>query len=148
MNPNLHLTCVDPWTIYPEYPEAEVFTMHAMRHHRAEAKQVLRPYNCTLVRQFSVEAAKAIPDRSLDFVYIDANHRYEYVVADLAAWSPKVKVGGIVSGHDYKKFKDQMKIHVWEAVEGWTSAYAIRPWFALALRRGDGKIRSFMWVNP
>ncbi len=50
----------------------------------------------------SVEAAAEIPDVSLDFVYIDAKHDYRSVWADLTAWYPKVKVGGVIAGHDYK----------------------------------------------
>lgn len=49
----------------------------------------------------SVDAAKLFDDKSLDFVFIDANHKYDYVSADIAAWFPKVKSGGIISGHDY-----------------------------------------------
>jgi len=34
-------------------------------------------------------------------VFIDANHSYEYVLADIIAWYPKIKIGGILCGHDY-----------------------------------------------
>jgi len=50
----------------------------------------------------SVEAAAAILDRSLDFVFIDADHRYESVVIDLDAWWPKVRAGGLFCGDDYQ----------------------------------------------
>ena len=40
-------------------------------------------------------------DRSLDFVVIDAEHGYESVVADISAWLPKLKQGGVLFGHDY-----------------------------------------------
>lgn len=49
----------------------------------------------------SVEAADLIADESLDMVYIDADHSYEEVKKDILAWTPKVKMGGILSGHDY-----------------------------------------------
>ena len=49
----------------------------------------------------SVERAKCFDNNSLDFVYIDANHMRPYIDNDLAAWWPKVKVGGIFGGHDY-----------------------------------------------
>ena len=49
----------------------------------------------------SLEAAKLIPDGSLDFVYIDANHRYFEVSQDIRAWLPKVRPGGVLCGHDY-----------------------------------------------
>lgn len=38
----------------------------------------------------------------LDFVYIDGNHRYEYVKEDIELYYPKVKIGGVLGGHDFK----------------------------------------------
>jgi len=64
-------------------------------------KKRLAPYNATLIKKFSLDAAGDFMDESLDFVYIDANHSYEEVLKDLEAWSKKVKKGGIVAGHDY-----------------------------------------------
>jgi hypothetical protein len=46
------------------------------------------------------EAAKQIEDDSLDFVFIDADHSYEGCKGDIENWSPKVKAGGYVMGHD------------------------------------------------
>jgi len=40
-------------------------------------------------------------DGMLDMVFIDADHNYESVRSDIAAWRPKVKPGGIIAGHDY-----------------------------------------------
>lgn len=54
-----------------------------------------------VVRATSLEAAKDIPDRSLDFVFIDADHSYEACKADIQAWLPKIKPNGFISGHDY-----------------------------------------------
>ena len=51
----------------------------------------------------SIEAVDSFSDESLDFVFIDANHKYEYVKADLEAWYPKVRQGGIIAGDDYIK---------------------------------------------
>ncbi len=53
-----------------------------------------------IIREFSANAIDKIEDCSLDFVYIDANHLYEYVYQDICLWSEKVKKGGVVAGHD------------------------------------------------
>jgi hypothetical protein len=50
----------------------------------------------------SWDAAGHYDDGSLDFVFIDAGHRFEEVSRDIDAWLPKVKRGGgILGGHDY-----------------------------------------------
>jgi hypothetical protein len=54
-----------------------------------------------MIRDYSVKAAEQVPDGSLDWVFIDANHSYRSVLEDLDAWAPKVKSGGLISGHDY-----------------------------------------------
>ena len=55
----------------------------------------------TTHRKPSVEAASDFQDDSMAAVFIDADHSYEAVKADLAAWYPKVKPGGIIAGHDF-----------------------------------------------
>jgi SAM-dependent methyltransferase len=52
-------------------------------------------------RKTSVEASNDYDDESLDFVFIDGSHEYKDIVDDLKAWIPKVKIGGILAGHDY-----------------------------------------------
>ena len=46
-------------------------------------------------------SASKFDDKSLDFVFIDADHTYESAKKDILAWLPKVKAGGILAGHDY-----------------------------------------------
>ena len=53
------------------------------------------------IRLDSVEASKMFNDGSLDFVYIDADHSESAVREDIRAWLPKVKLGGIICGHDF-----------------------------------------------
>lgn len=52
------------------------------------------------VRAKSAEAAKVIPD-NLDFVYIDGNHAYDFVKKDIELYYPKIKVSGVIGGHDF-----------------------------------------------
>lgn len=54
-----------------------------------------------IIRATSETASQLFPDESLDFVYIDANHKYEFVKKDLRLWFPKLKKGGVFAGHDY-----------------------------------------------
>ena len=50
---------------------------------------------------WSLEVAQHIPDGSLDWVYLDADHTVEGCKADLETWGKKVKKGGIIAGHDF-----------------------------------------------
>lgn len=54
----------------------------------------------------STRAAKLFPPESVDFGFIDGDHRYESVLADLRAWWPTIKPGGVLAGHDYRQSAD------------------------------------------
>lgn len=43
-----------------------------------------------------------IANESLDFVFIDCDHKYSGIKQDLYNWFPKIKSGGILCGHDYE----------------------------------------------
>lgn len=84
----------------------------------------------------SHEAAQAIPDASLDFVFIDADHSYEGCKRDIELWSRKVKPGGLLSGHDYAN-KDFEDFGVTRAVDEYVAAHRLKlelgdnfTWFA------------------
>ena len=52
-------------------------------------------------RTFSVLAAADFDDASLDFVMLDGDHQYPAISADIQAWLPKLKPGGVLAGHDF-----------------------------------------------
>lgn len=93
-----YLYCIDAWADLPgyaeEYPQEENYRSCLAR---------LAPYEgkYEIVRKTSLEAASSFEDESLDFVYLDADHTYQGVLADLEAWYPKVVKGGIFCGDDY-----------------------------------------------
>ena len=57
--------------------------------------------NVVKIRKLSMDAVTDFEDESLDAVYIDGNHKFDSVENDIKFWYPKVKKGGIMSGHDY-----------------------------------------------
>lgn len=138
-NPGLKLTCVDPWQPYPDMPDPA-----AMEGYYQTALARLAPYGVTIVRQPSLAAVQAVPLGSLDFVYIDGDHRFEFVVNDIIQWAKRVRSGGIVSGHDYRFLPHQCPSHVVEAVNGWVRSERIVPWFRF---RAD-KAPSWVVVKP
>jgi hypothetical protein len=69
---------------------------------QATKKRLAQHANITeFMRMYTTEAAKLVPDDSLDFIYIDARHDYCGVREDLREWWPKLRMGGILAGHDY-----------------------------------------------
>jgi hypothetical protein len=100
------LSLVDPYLSYAEYYESVQNprkSQNGMNERMKVAHKVMKKYGdkTEFIRKFSEEAAKLILDESLDFVYIDGNHQYEFVKKDIEAWYPKVKKGGIIGGDDY-----------------------------------------------
>jgi len=51
----------------------------------------------------TIEATDLFEDKSLDAVFIDADHSYEAVKLDIINWMPKIRKGGILAGHDYTR---------------------------------------------
>jgi hypothetical protein len=103
--PKAKLYLIDPWEIYSAYLEKEAGPISTDEHKMEEVygevkKHFRRDKKCKIIRKMSSEAVKNVPDE-LDLVFIDGNHSYEYVKEDIKLWLPKVRAGGILSGHDY-----------------------------------------------
>lgn len=100
-HPDLKLYAVDRWEPFPEghmYHKRDLLRAYAGLQELAANEYAGR---LILLRGDSVEMAQCVPDGELDFVFIDADHEYESVKADIEAWAPKVRRGGLISGHDY-----------------------------------------------
>lgn len=96
---------IDPWQDSRDNTYKKIVSTkgcHTIEEVYDEAVERTKKYpNCHLIRKLSMDALDDFPDRSLDFVYIDANHEFGYVAMDLMQWARKVKKGGIIAGHDY-----------------------------------------------
>lgn len=98
---------IDPWTFQPEFKErmygGTVATSQADMDDIFAGVQarLARFDSVAYLREESVTAATSIPDASLDWVYIDGNHYYQFVKDGLACYFPKVKVGGYIICDDF-----------------------------------------------
>lgn len=119
---------IDPFIQYETYTDYEGKSMDDFY---AKAQENIQGLDCTIIRKTSMEAVNDFADESLDFVFIDGNHAYEYVVEDIAKWSKKVRKGGIVAGHDYFTGHGRHKMHVEDAVNGFVKSYKITPLYIL-----------------
>ena len=97
-----HLICVDHWkgnafdpfmqSTAPRYDFFEICASNVQSYNQDN--------RITLVESESKAASEQFPDHSFDLIFIDADHTYEGVLADLEAWYSKVRPGGIICGHD------------------------------------------------
>jgi predicted O-methyltransferase YrrM len=92
---SLTLYSVDPWT--DECPEFRLGSKEYTASRLAKYGD-----RSQIVVMTSSDAAFTIEDDTVDFIYIDGDHSGAAVAADLEAWWPKLKVDGIIAGHDYQ----------------------------------------------
>lgn len=145
-NPDAHLTCVDPWLVYDEgkgYIEGT--SQESFDSCYQQAKDRLSKHNVTFIRNYSALVSTWFADESIDFVYIDGNHRLEYVINDICFWEKKVRRGGVVAGHDYKKFKNQHYSHAAYAIEAYMNSYRRKQ--AFFITNNQDRDRSWFFVK-
>lgn len=106
-----------------------------------EARQAVAcaPGRGIVMHMESMHAARLIEDDSLDFCYIDGDHRFDGVMMDLICWARKVRPGGIVAGHDYYRFREAGIV---PAIDAYTQQHGITKWFLT-----DEKNATFFWIR-
>lgn len=146
-NPGVKLYCIDCWQVYSDCPDySELYNgQRKLDRWYNQAKNLLTPYNCELIKKYSLDAVRDFELVSLDFVYIDANHSFDYVMSDIIEWSRRVRPGGIVSGHDYVAGSNshKFKFDVIEATNVYANIHKIKPWFIFSGERSA----SWFWVK-
>lgn len=100
----LKLYMVDPWTVQDDNVYKEPVNHCDWESCVKSCQSLAIQYSprIELHKAFSPEAAKWYVDGSMDAIYIDANHSYDCCTADLGAWWPKIKSGGVLGLHDFR----------------------------------------------
>lgn len=97
INPKM-LYVIDPWFNFFDPDSGDVI---GETHYIATTALLSSFPCCKIMRMTSFEAADKFQNGELDFVYIDGDHSHQAVFSDILRWYPKVKKGGILSGHDF-----------------------------------------------
>lgn len=93
---------IDPWRpLGDEYIDSSNHREHMDAFERTMENISGYENRAFMLRGLGEELVNIFEDDSLDFVYIDGNHAYDYVVQDMKLWWPKLKKGGLFAGHDY-----------------------------------------------
>lgn len=102
---DMHMIAVDRWQEQPGHAsEGWIGWDHEGSYQKFKATcEQYFPDRVNIIRADSCEVAAEVEDRSLDFVFIDADHSYDGCTKDIEAWSPKVRKGGMIAGHDYNR---------------------------------------------
>ncbi len=107
--PKLSLYMVDPWE-----KEVNIESMPKTEEELIAARELafgltdFAKDRRTVIQEISEVAVKQVDDGTLDFIFIDGNHLYEFVRKDLELWEPKVKFDGVLIGHDYDGRGDKL----------------------------------------
>ena len=99
---------IDPFDSYEDY-EYDGFNKIAkqmgrnflMENYAKNISNYVGDCKVNLINMYSDEAHSQIDNNSIDFCFVDGNHRYDYVLRDLQNYFPKLKPGGIIAGDDY-----------------------------------------------
>jgi len=91
------LYCVDPFASWE--CDGRVYDFSSFE---AICKKQLRRYmdKIEFIKKKSSDAVEDLPG-DLDFVYIDGDHSYKYVFADLMLYYQKLRYGGVIGGDDF-----------------------------------------------
>jgi hypothetical protein len=116
-----HFYGVDPYLLHEDYGDCPDDTEFANQQNLDNLyEQVNQTFSglpaAKLLRSKGTDAALCFQDQELDFVYIDGDHSYDFVSKDIKAWWPKIKPGGILSGHDYTTGNPQ-KGHIYGVIQ-------------------------------
>jgi len=93
--------CIDTWEGSDEHQSMEIIrngTFFELFKSNITESGLLNYF--TPIRQNSIIAARDFPDQSMDMIFIDGDHSFSGCLADLRAWYPKLKPGGVFLGHD------------------------------------------------
>jgi cephalosporin hydroxylase len=116
----ISLFCVDTWLGSSEHQNMDCVRNNTLYE---EFLSNISPINdvITPLRMPSLEASRLFDDESIEFIFLDASHDYDDVLADIKAWYPKVKSGGVIAGHDYYPNGEHWQ-GVMKAVKEWSEA--------------------------
>jgi hypothetical protein len=99
--PGSFLYGVDPYVDYQDWWGYVSWSDQAYSHMRQRLDQYRDNGQFKLYRVTSDDGANLFKDETLDFIFIDGLHTYEQVLLDCKHYYPKLKRGGLCSGHDY-----------------------------------------------
>ena len=107
---------IDPW---PEDIFRYCYSKNNRKAFYAFIKKVVKLKvwkQINIIREYSYNVYQKYPDEYFDFGFLDGNHEEEGIRADIENFFPKIRKGGVLTGHDYD-YKPKRKGEKWKVKE-------------------------------
>ncbi|MEM0994983.1 MAG: class I SAM-dependent methyltransferase [Bacteroidota bacterium] len=116
----LHL--IDPWDLLDNHKK------HGKQHHKVVVDTMQAEIDAGIVtvhKDYSANVLPNFPNHHFDWIYVDADHSYESVIAELKICKDLVKADGYICGHDYTRWAGggAVRFGVVEAVNEFCNTY-------------------------
>lgn len=136
------LYLIDPWEFYPEYQRKRGISGTNQNKMNKTYEYVKNRFmnedKVIIIREKSENAASMFQDNYIDFLYIDGNHKKEFVERDLKLYYPKIKKNGYIAGDDYvpKTHPRELKKGLREAVDEFINTHKVN-----VILRGENRFQ-------
>ena len=162
--------CIDTWQDDFGSPDRPEFYDKEGQNRLQKAAETLKAFTdigrAEMWQTTSTEASQGFKRNSLDFIYIDGDHSLEGIYTDIKAWLPKVRIGGIISGHDYKDgknsgikdyFGQQLHYRVKTVTDDYCQRYGyalrvvggiIKSWYFVKNRECEDQVKAYLLTDP
>jgi len=112
---------VDLWAHQENYKDTANYNQKIQDLIFIDAMEQVKPFieKIDVCRNYTNICVKSVSDDYVDFIYVDARHDFKGVYEDMVDWWPKLRVGGIMAGHDYVEQNDGPT----QTNQDWTTNY-------------------------
>jgi len=146
--------CIDTWQddFGSDYKPEYFDKVGDVRFNQAQEtlSEYIKNKRLTMIKKTGLNASKYFGTESIDFCYIDGDHSLGGIYNDIMAWTPKVKIGGIIGGHDYKDgpksgisdyFGEQLHFKIETVIQYYGQRYGYK------INQAGGRIISWWFVK-
>ena len=101
---------LDPYLPYTDLNDNHICDLECQKNNKFICNELLKEFsNFKLIEKTSDEYKSFFEDETFDYIFIDGLHTYDQCIKDLENYYPKLKPGGLFSGHDYSYIEDVNK---------------------------------------
>ena len=106
---------VDLWAVQENYEDIANVNQEQQDNNYKLTLDTLSPWTSKIhvCRNYTTACVTKFEDQYFDYIYVDARHDFKGVYEDLIHYWPKLRVGGIMAGHDYVTQDDVLYNQDW-----------------------------------